>query len=63
MLKEKISGPNEDRCSKTRRGNKRSGQETKTSQLRRNSFLDQLSIRKMCSNMLDIFISLHLLEY
>ena len=53
----KIWGDNEDRCSKTRRGNKRSGKGTKTSQLSRNSFLDQLSITKMCSNMLGIFIS------
>ena len=35
----------------------------KTSKLSRNSFLDQLSITKMCSNMLDIFISVLLLEY
>ena len=39
MLQEKKSGDNEDRCSKTRRGNKRSRKETKTSQLSRNIFL------------------------
>ena len=43
-VSKKISGDNEDRCSKTRRGNKRRGKETKTSQLSRNSFLDKLSI-------------------
>ena len=42
---------------------KRSGKETKTSQLSRNSFLDQLSIKKMYSNMLYIFISVLLLKY
>ena len=46
-IKEKNQrGDNEDRCSKIRRGNKRSGKETETSQLSRNSFLDQLSITK-----------------
>ena len=61
--RKKISGDNEDKCSKTRRGNNRNGKEAKSSQLSRNSFLDQLSITKMCSNMLDIFISVLLLEY
>ena len=56
MLQEKKSQrDNKDRCSKTRRGNKRNGKETETSQLSRNSFLEQLSITKICSNMLDIF--------
>ena len=34
-----MTGDNEDRYYKTRRGNKRSGKETKSSQLSRNSFL------------------------
>ena len=42
-FKKKISGDNEDRCSKTRSANKRIGKETKTSQL----ILDQPSITKM----------------
>ena len=36
MLQEKNSCDNEERCSKPRRGNKRSGKETKTSLLSRN---------------------------
>ena len=60
-FKKTTQGEDGDRCSKTRRG--RSGKETKTSQLSRNSFLDQLSITKMCSNMFDIIISVLLLEY
>ena len=55
----KISGDNEDRCSKTRRDNKRSGKETKTCHLRRNSYLDQLSITKKCVVTCKIFLSMY----